>query len=441
MPAVNRIIKILSVNEHDNAEFHKKSLQNFFSSNPEIKDREIVPISIFGAFKTGKSFLLGFFLRYLRAHYVKHDIKNWWADSDEAKNSFKWSNDASKSTTVGIDMWSEVFFHETNEGEKLAIVLMDTQGIHDLGCTSKNKMAVTAISTLLSSIQIFNIMHNIHQNHLEDLQLLSLFGKQISTAGKTSTSLFEKLIILVRDSKMIRNSFGFEGGEHLLEKRFYENEILTKESQQMSTDIRSAFSSIECFLMPYPGDIVHEDENFDGSVKHIRESFIEHLKVLIPRILGPDSIKEYRRLSGRLSKESFVEYLEKATDFLNNPDCLLPESLANAFLTAQTSAQFNKCLKKWKEYLLEFNEDWIQYTKNNQLLYERFRAIEKNILKEYDDALKHIDSKITKNNRELLEGHILTDFNSFKSDFERRRNNNKWKLYFGFTSCIEKQTN
>ena len=34
----------------------------------EIKDRKIVAISLVGAFRGGKSFLLGYFLRFLYAH-------------------------------------------------------------------------------------------------------------------------------------------------------------------------------------------------------------------------------------------------------------------------------------------------------------------------------------------------------------------------------------
>jgi hypothetical protein len=36
--------------------------------HPEVKDRKIVPVSILGVFRQGKSFLMGYVLRYMYAN-------------------------------------------------------------------------------------------------------------------------------------------------------------------------------------------------------------------------------------------------------------------------------------------------------------------------------------------------------------------------------------
>lgn len=60
-----RPIKIVDIDNHVytlNEELLIKVL-----NNPEIRNRKIAVISVAGAFRKGKSFLLGFFLRYLYA--------------------------------------------------------------------------------------------------------------------------------------------------------------------------------------------------------------------------------------------------------------------------------------------------------------------------------------------------------------------------------------
>lgn len=44
----------------------KRALSKILEAD-DVKDRQVVLIAIAGAFRTGKSFILGFFLRYLRA--------------------------------------------------------------------------------------------------------------------------------------------------------------------------------------------------------------------------------------------------------------------------------------------------------------------------------------------------------------------------------------
>lgn len=50
----------------DNFEFEESDFLKLLE-NDELKDRYIAVITVAGAFRKGKSFLLGFFLRYLNA--------------------------------------------------------------------------------------------------------------------------------------------------------------------------------------------------------------------------------------------------------------------------------------------------------------------------------------------------------------------------------------
>ena len=48
-------------------EYDKGALEGLFL-HPDVKDRNIIFLSIVGAFRRGKSFFLGYCLRYLYAH-------------------------------------------------------------------------------------------------------------------------------------------------------------------------------------------------------------------------------------------------------------------------------------------------------------------------------------------------------------------------------------
>ena len=61
---------ILEFGEYENGEkirFHKEELEKILM-NEYVFDRKIVIISIIGAFRKGKSFMMDFFLRYMYAN-------------------------------------------------------------------------------------------------------------------------------------------------------------------------------------------------------------------------------------------------------------------------------------------------------------------------------------------------------------------------------------
>lgn len=52
---------------------------------------------------------------------------------------------------------------------------MDTQGTFDSNSTVKDNATVFALSTMLSSVQIYNLSQNIEEDDLQHLQVLKIF--------------------------------------------------------------------------------------------------------------------------------------------------------------------------------------------------------------------------------------------------------------------------
>lgn len=123
-----------------------------------IKDCNAVVVSVAGAFRKGKSFLLDFFLRYMNYmvcihlvirqenfrlinkisyHKYKHNEicayvqyissrkqnpgTSWLGDENSPLNGFSWRGGSERDTT-GILMWSEVFCTTLPNGEKVRVV-------------------------------------------------------------------------------------------------------------------------------------------------------------------------------------------------------------------------------------------------------------------------------------------------------------------------------
>jgi atlastin len=162
-------------------------------------DMKVAVVAVVGAFRTGKSFLLNLFLRYLRSSQDSDLSQAWmlsegeellegnmneggWSvvDSDAIRKemSFAWRGGQQRQTT-GIWMWSEPFIRTTSatNSEKLAVLLMDTQGMFDNETTMTLTAQIFGLSTLVSSFQIYNVDKRIQEDNLQHLALFSEYGR------------------------------------------------------------------------------------------------------------------------------------------------------------------------------------------------------------------------------------------------------------------------
>ncbi|XP_065446022.1 atlastin-2 isoform X9 [Chrysemys picta bellii] len=107
-------IQIVLAHEDDhNFELDEEALENILLQE-HIKDLNIVVVSVAGAFRKGKSFLLDFMLRYM---YNKNS-SCWIGGNNEPLTGFTWRGGCERETT-GIQIWSEVFVIDKSDGTKV----------------------------------------------------------------------------------------------------------------------------------------------------------------------------------------------------------------------------------------------------------------------------------------------------------------------------------
>lgn len=198
-PRPLQIIRLGTAEENFSFHLEQANLDSIMAQVPS--DMKVAVVSVVGAFRTGKSFLLTFLLRYLRYGSELDDSEDWMTAAgdlregninekvlagDDGRNalesSFQWRAGKER-TTTGIWMWSEAFVRRVANGEEVAVLLMDTQGMFDNETSMNLTACIFGLSTLLSSYQIYNVQNRIQEDNLQHLALFSEYGR-IALAGE-----------------------------------------------------------------------------------------------------------------------------------------------------------------------------------------------------------------------------------------------------------------
>jgi atlastin len=126
---------------------------------------------------------------------------NWMGASDMPLTGFSWRSGTTRDTT-GITVWNDVFLHEVPAtGEKLAIIVMDTQGLFSNDTSPMDNSRIFALGTLISSIQLLNLNGVVQEDQLQYLQFATEYAKLAASDSKEGTAIkpFQKLMFLIRD--------------------------------------------------------------------------------------------------------------------------------------------------------------------------------------------------------------------------------------------------
>ncbi|XP_029305099.1 LOW QUALITY PROTEIN: atlastin-2-like [Cottoperca gobio] len=318
-----RPIQIVVANEDEHSfELDTAALEKILLQD-HVKDLNVVVVSVAGAFRKGKSFLLDFMLRYMHS-----PGESWIGGDDEPLKGFTWRGGCERETT-GIQIWSEVFVVDKPDKSKVAVLLVDTQGAFDSQSTIKDCATVFALSTMTSSVQVYNLSQNIQEDDLQHLQLFTEYGRL--AMEEIYQKPFQTLMFLIRDwCYPYEHNYGLEGGNSFLDKRLQVKPNQHEELQNVRKHIHSCFSNIGCFLLPHPGLKVATNPYFDGRLKDINGDFKSSLSKLVPLLLAPDRLVEKEIGGNKVTCRDLLEYFKAYIKIYQGEELPHPKSMLQA---------------------------------------------------------------------------------------------------------------
>ncbi|GAX27468.1 hypothetical protein FisN_23Hh067 [Fistulifera solaris] len=268
--------------------FHPERLQAILAKVPSHYKVKVV--SVVGAFRTGKSFLLSWFLRYIN-RTSSSDNKKWYEQVDELQEGvFHWQAGKERDTT-GIWMWNTPVVDEKDES---VLFLVDTQGMFDHETSMNLTACIFGFSTLLSSYQVYNVDKRIQE---DNLQQLALFSEYAVTAmeDQSETAPFQMLEFLVRDWQHYDEEEEDnvdrmeESMKEYLDQVIRERDV--KDLQETREQILNTFQNIQCYGLCHPGFAVTK-KKFAGQASDMEPLFLRLLDRYCTRVFDAVPCKQ-----------------------------------------------------------------------------------------------------------------------------------------------------
>ncbi|XP_043220528.1 atlastin-3-like [Amphibalanus amphitrite] len=264
----------------------------------QLRDSPVIPVSITGAFRRGKSFLLNVLLRYLRSQSAGGG-GDWLEDAP--LTGFPWRG-GRQAHTRDLQLWSRPLPVTLADGRTAHVLLVDSQGAFDNVSTPTESVVMRALAGLLSGVQVLNVSRQPQSDDLQQARLCAEYARLLASAAGAPHRT-PRLVLLVRDWAFpAEEPYGAEGGRHILGHWLAGGDI---EDGGDGTDIDTvadgglAAEELECFLLPHPGAAAAGgDPEFSGAASQLAPEFAEQLREFAEWLLDAARLP-VREIDGR----------------------------------------------------------------------------------------------------------------------------------------------
>ena len=314
-------------------------------------------------------------------------------DEDEPLKGFSWRSGVERETT-GIVLWSDVFLTTNENGDKLAIILMDSQGLFDSSTSKVNNKRIFALGTLVSSIQIFNLYDVIQEDQLEYLKMATDFAKASIKENDRpfKQKPFQKLIFMIRDYSNSDEIKAVKYVDKILKVEDHQPEAL----KDVRRNIFSSFQFISTYSMPYPGKAMTK-KDYDGCWSVMDDDFKRALEWSVASILQPKTLIIKQVYNHEVTANELREYMKLYFKMFESNEDVKPESLYELSVAMQLNILVDKLMDKYETKLYDaYPEIGIHSTAKATALYD-FTHAEKIGTKKHHFCYKEIlENKIDK---------------------------------------------
>ncbi|EDV20856.1 uncharacterized protein TRIADDRAFT_60797 [Trichoplax adhaerens] len=233
---------------------HEKNIDHVLK-RPEFKNTHVVVIGILGQHRAGKSFLMNVIRLYLLEKVKKMQELSTigkllqflsseprWLTAANFRNiqsQFGWYH-SDLSDTKGIYTLREPILCQNAKGQKVAVVLLDTDG--SIAGEFNYDNIIYILTSILSSKQILNFRTECQDDEIRMLKVLEEYLNYAT--DKSHTKLLQDVAVIIRDAKVKKKELG--------QVENYQMHHFDQNSQVMMPVLNSHYCKVQSYLFPHP---------------------------------------------------------------------------------------------------------------------------------------------------------------------------------------------